>query len=494
MALITRTYLLTAALLLAAICSVAACQPPEKPNILFILTDDQGWPTLGCYGADRVETPNLDRLAAGGVRFTDAYVMPQCTPTRAALLTGQHTARTRMWHVIGRWYGYPWAAVTEPPFAQGIDRGAFTIAKGLRSAGYRTACLGKWHVTQNGDGGYLNLKPEAATHYGFDHSPSPPSRDYAKTGDKGVDWLTDQTIDFIRANRDRPWFAYLAHHTIHGPVVAPPELVAKHSERGAPESGLFNATYLAAIEHVDRSIGRLVSALDRLGLRENTLVVFLSDNGGIDTKFEFPVEGGRRLRKGREEYDNAPLRAGKGSPFEGGIRVPCIVSWPGVAKPGSVIKTPVHVTDWLPTLLSVAGTTPPADLAVDGVDLTPLFAGEPLPERDLYFHMPLYDLRWGATPCAVVRRGKWKLIEYFGDRFDGAGEYRLGPHLQLFDLESDLSETSNLAGQHPEIASGMRARLRAWLSSVGAEVPGPNPHHDRAKELVETREKQPWNR
>lgn len=170
----------------------------DRPNILFILTDDQAWPTLGCYGGEHVPTPNLDSLAAEGIRFTEAYVMPQCTPTRAVLLTGQHTARNGMWHVIGTWYGYPWAPVLEPAFVQNLSRDAFTLAKGLREAGYATACLGKWHVTQNDDGRYL--EQAAAPYYGFDWSPEPPSPDYHRTGDKGVDWLTDQTIEFIT-----PW-------------------------------------------------------------------------------------------------------------------------------------------------------------------------------------------------------------------------------------------------------------------------------------------------
>jgi uncharacterized sulfatase len=227
---VTRTCVL-AAVLLAAHATAADPTPSPRPNVLVVLTDDQGWPTLGCYGGRRVPTPHLDRLAAGGVRFTAAYATPQCTPTRAALLTGRHPARTRMWHVIP-WYGYPAAPVAEPPFAEGLPRTAFTLAKGLKAAGYATACVGKWHLTANADGNYGGLNPEAA-HYGFDFA-APPGPGSPNRGDKHVAHLTDEAVRFIDRNKGRPWFCYLAHHTLHGVVSAPPELVAKHRGRGPP--------------------------------------------------------------------------------------------------------------------------------------------------------------------------------------------------------------------------------------------------------------------
>jgi len=365
---------------------------PRRPNILLVLTDDQGWPTLGCYGSTRVPTPHLDALAREGMRFTDAYVMPQCTPTRAALLTGQHTARTGLWHVIG-WYGYPWAPLREPAFAETLPRETFTVAKGLKAAGYATACLGKWHLSTTADGSYSGLKPEAAHYFGFDYAPAPPDPRYHQQGDKGVGWLTDQAIGFMEKHRQEPWLIYLAHHTIHGPVVAPPETVAKYRARGAPETGLHNATYLAALETLDASVGRLMRRLDELNLRDNTLVVFLSDNGGICKRYnpKLFTEGSgviERLEVDLREFSNAPLRAGKGSQYEGGIRVPCLVRWPGVVKPDSVNDTPVHVVDWLPTLLEVAGGRAPAGHKVDGDSLVPLLRGGARAPRDLYWYLP----------------------------------------------------------------------------------------------------------
>ncbi len=482
------------AIALAASCAAAA----RKPNILFILTDDQGWPTLSSYGNRLVATPHLDSLARDGVRFTDAYVMPQCTPTRAALLSGQHTARNGMWHVIP-WYGSPWAPVAEPAFREQFPREAFNLAKGLRAAGYVTGIAGKWHLTMGADGDYASLKPEAGPHYGFDFV-APRGPGTQNEGDKWVDHLTDEAIGFIERQRAQPWFFYLAHHTIHNKVSAPSDLVAKYRARGAPEQGLGNAVYLACIEHLDNSVGRLLARLDALKLRDDTMVVFLTDNGGLDTMWGTPAmsndpeDGSAPLKMRNQEFDNAPLRSGKGTAYEGGIRVPCLVRWPGVARAGLVSAEPVHIIDWLPTLFAAAGTRAPASYPVDGVDLRPALAGAPLPERALFWHMPLYDLRWAATPCAVIRTGDWKLIEHFGDSFDAKLRYRPGRKLELFNLRTDLGETDDRATAEPERAAAMSAQLHAWLKSIPAEIPGPNPHTDPAKRFTETKQKQPWNR
>jgi arylsulfatase A len=468
----------------------AGAEAEGRPNILFVLTDDEGWPTLGCYGGTRVATPHLDQLAGEGVRFTDAYVMPQCSPTRAALLTGQHTARTGMWHVLP-WYGAPWAPVREPAFAEQLPRNVFTFPKGLQAAGYKTGMAGKWHLNTNGDGNYVALKPEAARFYGFDFS-APPGPGSQNEGDKHVDYLTDQAIRFIRQHREERWFFYLAHHTVHGKVSAPAELVAKQLARGAPPAGLHNATYLAALEHLDNSIGRLMAALDELRLRERTLVIFLSDNGGVYQSYDIlPFTQGpgtdTQLRIVAEEFSNAPLRAGKGSPYEGGLRVPCIVRWPGVTPPGTTTATPIHVVDWAKTILEAARAAAPAEQTLDGTSLVPLLRGEALAPRPLFWHLPLYDLRWGATPCAVIRDGDWKLIDYFGDSFDAGGTYRAGARTELFNLRADPGETSELSAKEPARARALRVKLRGWLRSVGAEIPAANPHYDRAQPLREVR-------
>lgn len=467
----------------------------ERPNILFVLTDDQGWPTLGCYGSNRVATPRLDRFASEGVRFTQAYAMPQCTPTRAALMSGQHTARTGMWHVLP-WYGLPWAPVEEPVWREQYPREWPTLPKALRAAGYRTGMGGKWHLTTGPDGGYDSLKPAAGAAYGFDYV-APPGATTANEGDKWVNHLTDAAIGFMRENRERPWFFYLAHHTLHAKFSAPDEMVAAQRTAGAPESGMHNATYLAMIAHLDESFGRLMTALEETQQAEKTLVVFMSDNGGFDTNYALPKPGADetvRLEPATEAFDNAPLRAGKGFPYEGGLRVPCLVRWPGHAKAGAVCETPIHVVDWMPTLLEAAGAPAPDGHALDGVSFGPLLAGQEIAPRALYWHMPLYDLRWAATPCAVIREGDWKLIEYFGDRFDETMQYRRGRHLELFNLRDDLSEARNAAPGQPARAREMSERLHAWLQSSGARVPGENPHFDKARMFEETRVKPAWVR
>ncbi|MDX1943843.1 MAG: sulfatase [Pirellulaceae bacterium] len=471
---------------------VGASDERRPPNLLFILTDDQGWSSLGCYGSRLAPTPHLDRLAAAGVRFTAAYVTPQCTPTRGAILTGQHPARSRMWHVIG-WYGYPWAPVREPEFAENLSRESFTLAKGLQAAGYATGCLGKWHLTTGEDGDYTRLRPAGATFYGFDavSAPGPGSHN---EGDKHVAHLTDEAIAFIAKNQDRPWFCWLAHHTIHGVVSAPAELVKKYRERGAPAEGLHNATYLAAIEHLDAAVGRLLAALDERGLTDNTLVVFLSDNGGVDhvydaTPFTQGTGNLTKLTVKSREFASAPLRGTKGTLYEGGIRVPCLVRWPGVTKPGTICDTPIQATDWLPTLLVAAGTKAPAEHPLDGANLRPLLEGEPWIERSLYWYAPLYDLRWGATPAAAARKGRHKLIEHFGDSFDSEGNYRPGHRVELYDLAADLGETTDLAARQPELARELRADLHRHLAAVRAEIPTANPAHDPLRPLRETRVK-----
>lgn len=477
--------------------SQLSANPSIKPNILLILTDDQGWATLGCYGSKRVPTPHLDRLAAEGVRFTDAYVTPQCTPTRAALLSGQHTARNGMWHVIP-WYGSPWARMAEPAYREQFPRDLRSLPKTLRDAGYSTGMAGKWHLTSGADGDYSALKPEAGAAYGFDFV-APRGPGSQNDGDKWVDHLTDSAIAFLRKHRGQPWFFYLAQHTIHSTVSAPVELVKKHRGAGAPETGFHNAPYLAAIEHMDNSIGRLVAALDETGQRENTLVVFLSDNGGVDTSYALPhrqkepVDGSQPLKMRMQEFDNAPLRSGKGSPYEGGLRVPCLVRWPAQVKAAQTCTTPVHVVDWMPTLLAAAGVPCPANHTLDGVSLLPLLRGETIAPRPLFWYMPLYDLRWAATPCAVIREGDWKLIESFGDSFDEAQIYRAGHRLELFNLREDIGETRDLATVEKDRAAFMSAQLHAWMRSIPAPVPGDNPHFDANRMLEETNNKEPWN-
>ena len=463
-----------------------------RPNILFILTDDQSCSSLECYGGVDVNTPNINRLATNGIRFTNAYVAPQCTPTRASLLTGEHTARNGMWHVIP-WYGAPYAAVEEPLFREELLPEQCRLPRSLREAGYTTGMSGKWHLTVNRrQGFYSYLEKQAGAEFGFDHVGSP-GKGSQNQGDKWVNHLTDDAIEFIRANRGKPWFYYLSHHTLHGVVTAPSELIKKYRDGGAPEVGHSNATYLAAVEHLDNSVGRLMEALEETGQCENTIIVFLADNGGVDTRYQNKQPDGGLLDPEKplvvndQQLENFPLREGKGSMYEGGIRVPCIVSWPNTISRGTVSHQPIHVVDWFPTLLEAAGVG--LQRKEDGVSLLPAFRGESLPERSLYWYMPLYDLLWAATPCAVIRSGDWKLIEFFGDWYDEDKNYHVGARLELYNLRNDLSETRDLSRQNPKRVQRMQQELHDWIKDCGAKIPGPNAHHDRRRSTLTTRDK-----
>ncbi len=480
---------------LQLIWSCSLSEQRGHPNILLILTDDQGWTTIGAYGGELVSTPHLDQLAAEGVRFTNAYVTSQCTPTRASLLTGQYTARNGMWHVIG-WYGYPWAYMRELPFRENLSRDAFTIAKGLRAAGYRTGIVGKWHLTTNEDGNYRGLNPTAADYYGFDYAPPVlDEEEFAAGRDRGVATLTKQAISFMERNKDQPWFCLLSHHMIHGKVVAPDSLVNKYRLQGYGEEGFNRAVYLAGLELIDWSVGTLLDYLAASGESGETMVVFISDNGGIDERLAFRSvtydhPDSLQLPVDIREYDNAPLRAGKGSVYEGGVRVPMIIKWPGKAKAGVEVNTPVHVIDLAPTFFEMADTEVSSTL--DGSSLLPLLTGRrttELAERPIFQFYPFYDLLWGLTPCASIRKGDYKLIEFYGDHVDAQNRYRIGSRIELYNLKTDLEETHNLADSLPHITRALKRELDAWRDDMGHETPNPNPHFDPSRAFESTRDK-----
>ncbi len=460
---------------------IAGCsnvvKPTGKPNIVLIFIDDMGWPAISSYGNEHVETIHIDRLANEGMKFTDAYVTPQCTPSRASLMTGQHTARNKMWHVIYGYY-YPYARSEEPQYRINLPRESYILPKALKDNGYVTGMMGKWHLSQNNDGYYTRLFERAKEHYGFDYvDPITNPTEYHKSEDKGVDYLTGLAIDFIESNKDTSFFVYLSHHTVHGKVRAPSALIEKYKSLGYPGDGVFNATYLAAIEHLDNATGRLLNRLDELNLTDNTVVMFLSDNGGVDS-----------------EFDNAPLRWGKGSPYEGGIRVPFIVRWPGVVKPGSVCKTPVHVNDIYPTMLDIAGGNFTGNHIMDGTTITPLLRQEDDWNRNtLYWYMPLYDIKWGATPAAVIRKGNFKLISFFNDYIEKENDYKYVPtgRIELYDLEDDIGETRNLVDSLPALAAEMQKDLHLWILEMGAEIPGLNSSYTRDSVYVVKRLKSP---
>jgi arylsulfatase A-like enzyme len=444
--------------LAAATCAPALSAAERPPNIIVFLIDDLGWTDLGCFGSDLYETPNIDRLAREGMKFTAAYsACTVCSPTRAALMTGKYPARL---HVTDWIHGHkrPTAKLAVPKWTEYLPQEEVTIAAALKRAGYATASVGKWHL---GD-----RQEDWPDRHGFDRNVAgfgagqPPSYfspyriPTLKDGPAG-EYLTDrlaaEALRFIEANRDRPFFLYFPHYGVHTPLQAKKELVEKFRQKVRPGMRHTNPTYAAMIASVDEAVGRTLAKLDELKLSERTVVVFTSDNGGL-------------LRS----TSNVPLRTGKGSAYEGGVRVPAVVKWPGVTAAGSTCAEPIITPDFYPTFLQIAGTAGDAkhNAAVDGVSLVPLLKGAKatLNREALYWHYPHYH-PGGATPYGAVRAGRWRLVEFYEDM-----------HLELYDLAADVGEKTDLAAKGPGKAAELRERLHRWRKAVGAQMPTPNPN------------------
>lgn len=449
------------------------------PNIVFILADDLGWNGLGCYGTRWVETPNLDRLAAEGMRFTQAYALSQCLPTRAALFSGQYGARTGLTSVETA--SPPYAPMRSPGRPEGLPPETYTVFEMLRDAGYTTGMSGKWHIS--GSSGSLGLlKKHGMAYfdaYGFDFVGDSDSM----KADKNVSATTDDMLGFIERNRDRPFVAYLPHHSVHTPMAVPEEVVAKHVRLGFKRSsdmdGVFEervaAEYVAMIDFLDQSVGRVMAKLEELDLADRTMLIFTSDNGGLT-----------------RVWNNDPLRGGKGQLYEGGLRVPLIVRWPGSVHPGSVCETPVHVVDFFPTFLEIVEGSLPEGRILDGVSLMPLLTGTGGFQREaIYSHHPEYVVAFAKTPASMIRKGDHKLIHYFGDYLDPegcspkpgtlSGRFVLGAKTELFDLSQDPGETKDISADHPEKVVELMDDLKAWWRDTGAKFPTPNPDMDRSQ-------------
>jgi arylsulfatase A len=481
----TRLHWLISAWACWAALGIAASLGAElRPNIVFILADDLGWNALGCYGNQLVPTPHLDRLAAEGMRFTDAYVLSQCLPTRAALFSGQDGARTRLTSVETKSPAY--APLISPGRAEGLPPGCYTLFEMLRDAGYATGMSGKWHIGPAYTAEQLLSRHGLA--YFHDYGLQFVGACRSPVVDKQVTAITDDLLSFIEQSHSRPFMAYLAHHSVHTPFEVPEELIAKYVAKGFRRSrdpdGVFaervSADYLAMIEQLDQSVGRVASKLDELGLTDRTLVVFLSDNGGLT-----------------RVWDNAPLRGGKGQLYEGGIRVPMIVRWPQRVQAGAVCRTPVHVVDFFPTFMELVGGKLPSDQVLDGVSLLPLLTQTGIPARQaIYSHHPEYVVAFAKTPCSMIRKGDYKLIHYFGDYLDPthiapepgmlSGRFVVGTKNELFHLAADRSEQQDLAASNPDKVAELMADLQAWWKATNAQFPRPNPQMDRSQWI--------WNR
>lgn len=440
-------------LILAGLLVSTSSTAGQPPNILFILVDDLGWHQLGAYGSDYYQTPVLDQMAADGMRFTQAYAAaPVCSPTRASIMTGKYPARTHLTINIPTGRNLDRATIT-PDFAGSLPLEETTIAEVLQASGYVTGHFGKWHLNKDKD--YAPGRPGDPESQGFDEvltthkyqtgPPSPYEGDY-----QHVRQITKEALAFIEANHEQPFFAYVSHNSIHRPEIEKESLVAKYREKPGSDNdveyGHNNPIQGAMLEVLDASIGRLLARLRELGIEENTLVVFFSDNGHLGPK------------------DSFPLRGSKGDLYEGGIRSPMIVMWPDRVRPGTTNDTAVISNDFLPTLASVAGISDHPE-GIDGLDISGLFA-DPSSQLDrdtLYFHFPHYHSQ-GLGPQGAIRAGDLKLIEYYERSLLGQADA-----YELYDLKADPAERQNLAAERPGQVKKLAAELAAWKRSVGAQ-------------------------
>lgn len=454
---------------------------------MLILADDLGWSDLGAYGNRLIDTPHLDELAEDGVRFTNAYAAaPVCAPTRASILTGLYPARLGM-PMLTRPHRRPWAKLIPPPNAHALSPQTTSLAPELAGAGYVSTLIGKWHL---GYGNHphdleavrmppgLGPKTEAVS-FGFERAPTgrivaerdDPAGRFARSNPfKGVGRQTAQAVEFLESRGDQPFFLFLSYSTVHIPMEAREELVHKYRKRLGDTPSKIDPRYAAMVETMDESVGIVLSTLERLELDSNTVVVFFSDNGGLVRVYH---------GEGPLVTTNAPLRDEKGSLYEGGIRVPLIVRWPGRAEP-RVENEPVISTDLLPTFLNLAGLHEPENYPGDGVSLrTLLESGSPLDREALYWHYPAYH---HSTPASAIRKGRHKLIEFFEDQ-----------RVELYDLIEDPGETYDLAEDEPAPAGSLLRELRTWRAETGAKEPTLNPAYDPDREGVwGVRPQFPW--
>lgn len=471
-----------AILFLAPIPLIAAEQPP---NVVLIVADDLGAMDLGCYGSKFHRTPHLDKLAADGMRLTQSYsACPVCSPSRAAIVTGQYPQRFQLTDWLPGRSDRSDQRLKRPMLRNHLPLEAVTIADLLKPAGYVCASIGKWHLGGEGFGptkqGFdLNIAGDAAgspqsyfAPFRRPNSKAMPGLDNAPDGEYLPDRLTTEAEKFLTANRERPFFLYLPHFTPHTPLKAKEDLVKKYPAAAPFKGQQNNPIYAAMLESLDESVGRIVAKLDELKLSDRTIVIFTSDNGGLAT-----TEG-----PNTPATSNAPLREGKGWLYEGGIRVPLLVKWPGRVKGSSTSDVPVCGIDLWPTIRDACGIESTESMKTDGVSLLPLLQQSGSIARDaLFWHYPHYANQ-GGKPGAAIRAGEWKLIEFYEEG-----------RRELFQVARDVSESRNLAEQEPDRVRELSARLDAWRKSVGALMPElntayiPNPQADNDEIVIPAR-------
>lgn len=502
--------------------ATSAAAEPRAANIVFFLVDDMAWSDIACYGSTFYDTPRVDQLAKEGVRFTDAYAACHvCSPTRAAILTGKYPATLNLTDWLRGRRDFPFQRLKNAVINQHLPYEETTIAETLRKLGYATGIFGKWH---------LGNKPSDPRAHGFDiHTPDVPSnwRTFhgpfgmatfdSKKGDYLTDRITDEAIDWVTDQKDKPFFLYMSHFAVHDPIQGRDDLVEKYTKKlaaaektdapdfileGNPDNpdnpspealaelintpefaahkvlpkGTIkirqkqdNVEFAAMVESVDQSLGRILDQLKKLKLEDSTIVIFTADNGGMAA---MNVGNPKRVVS-KNAIDRAyatsclPLRGAKGWLYEGGIRVPLIIKWPTQGKAGTVCSTPVHSIDFFPSLLEMIGHGGEVKPDVEGVNIAPLVRGEEIDARSLFWHFPHYSNHGMHSPGGAIRSGKYKLLDYFENG-----------SVQLFDLENDIGEQKNLAASEPAIVKDLHGQLKAWRKQVGAKMMEENPKFD----------------
>lgn len=436
-------------------------------NVVVILVDDMGWTDVGCYGAQLYETPNIDRLAAEGMRFSDGYAAcTVCSPTRASLLTGLYPARLHITDWIAG-HNKPYARFLPPKFNLQLPHERLTIAEALKPKGYATTSIGKWHLggeeyypeTQGFDynigGTHRGQPPGYFAPYGI------PTLEEGPEGEFLTDRMAAEAVSFMEANRENPFLVYLPLFAVHTPIQSRPEKTRKYEERIQAGYDQKHAAYAGMIESVDEAVGTILDSINRMGLEDDTLVIFTSDNGG-------------HMMWGISS--NYPLREGKGSSYEGGIRVPLIMKCPGLIEPGTECSEPVISADLMPTILDTLGVNAPEGHHFDGESLLHLMTRSGDLQRDsIFWHYPHYH-PGGATPHSAIRSGDWKLIEFYDS-----------PRLELYNLRVDIGESYNKSEIEPGIRNRLHQELIAWLKDTDAQMPIPNPEFDPNRDHL-------WNR
>jgi arylsulfatase A-like enzyme len=457
----------------------------RPPNVVFILADDLGWRDTSLFGSPFYETPNVERLAARGMTFFQAYAAnPLCSPTRASILTGLYPARigitTPSGHVPEeilrpslRPRGAPWQRALQATSGTRLALEYVTLAESLKAAGYATGHFGKWH---------LGREPYDALHQGFDvdvphwYGPGPAGGYLApwqfphlegRPGEHIEDRMAAEAVAFMRRHRDRPFFLNYWSFSVHGPWGGKPDLVERYRAKAAefaPDSPQRNPVNGAMVHSLDDAVGALTREIDALGLADDTIIVFFSDNGGVHF----------REVAGAPVTSNLPLRGGKATIFEGGTREPLVVVWPGAVPPDTRSDAVVSSVDFYPTILEMVGISPRLAQRFDGISIVPALKGGTLARDAIYCHFPHYTPATGGRPATYVRRDNWKLIRFFADGDRQANRF------ELYDLAADLGETTNLAPRFPDLVAHLDGMIDAFLAETGAVIPIQNPGYDPA--------------